>query len=143
MLAILLSLPILIYVGISDWKHRLIPNAAILILLAMGILQILMDNYFNFHIDLIERITGLLFPGIILFVIYMKNPKLSGGGDLKLLASLGFCIGISYFIATLFVACIGGIAHSLRYKQVYVPLGTYICIGAVIVTGVNFVQFFY
>lgn len=142
-MAIALSLPPLIFAGIKDWKERIIPNITVCLLFFIGIIEIFLSNNLYIYISISERIFGMFIPAMVLFFIYMFNPKLSGGGDLKLLASLGFCIGIYNLAAIILLACIGGIAHSIIYKEKYIPLGTYVMFGAVVISIINIVNLIY
>lgn len=131
---VVICMPALIYVGVSDWKDRIIPNQITAALTIIGVMELFLAGSTVFPVSVSERIFGMFIPGMILFFIYLYNPKLSGGGDLKLLASLGFCIGIYNFIQVMFIACIGGIAHSIIFKEKYIPLGSYVMLGVLVIS---------
>lgn len=136
-MSIIFVLPALIYAGITDWKKRLIPNSAVMVLLGIGLVEIFFSSSLIFCITIGERIMGMFIPGMVLFFVYVINPKLSGGGDLKLLASLGLCIGIYNLAGVMAVTCICGVAHCCVFKEKYIPLATYVMIAVVTILMIS------
>lgn len=138
---IILSVPLLIMAGISDWKKRIIPNKIIVALLSLGSIEIILDilNLINFQVSIGERTIGMIIPFIVLFFIYVLKKKLIGGGDIKLLSSLGLCIGIYNLYLILIITCIGGVLHCLIKKEKYIPLGFYVMISSIILFFTQFI----
>lgn len=135
---ILWTIPVLICIGVSDWKKRIIPNEIVFLLIAIAGIELLFAGQLQSNISLSERTLGMLIPTVVLFFIYLINPRASGGGDLKLIAALGFCIGKS-LIAVLFIACIGGLFHCLIFREKEAPFGSYILLGAIVISILSLV----
>lgn len=132
---IITLLPFLGYAAYYDARERLIPNAVPLGLLLAGVLELVISYKLDFlYISLSQRVLGLVVPFIALFLIYLHNSKLVGGGDGKLYAALGFAAGINTFLVVMFIACITGITHSFITKEKYIPMGLHIFIGAAVLS---------
>lgn len=97
-------------------------------LIAIGLIEMIFFSQ-TFSISVSERMIAMLVPALILFIIYVINPSLSGGGDLKLISSMGFCIGFKA-LNVLLLACIVGIIYCSITKSKTVPMGSAIMIGA-------------
>jgi len=144
MLNVYIILPVLFYAGYTDFKSRAISNKVSIILVTTGIIEIAFFSQY-FRVTVAERLAvGLLFLFVFL-IIYKINPNISGGGDLKLLSSAGFCLGFDMFYV-LFFGCITGIAYALiirrkgeRLRAISVPMGTCVAVGAFIFVIFNFV----
>ena len=80
----------LLYAAISDAKTREIPNAAHLLLLIAGALNILARGLTAY--DFISALLGLFLGSFPLLILALWR-KTIGGGDVKLAASAGFVLG--------------------------------------------------
>lgn len=77
---------ILIAVSFIDIEHRIVPNKIILVGFIGGIIfRVLMYNY-----GFIDYIMGLVLGGGILLLISLISGGEMGGGDIKLMALIGF-----------------------------------------------------
>lgn len=122
---ILCAIP-MICAAITDFKKRIIPDWTwIAILLISG------TSAFFFktpYLPLFDRIIGFLFPAASLIFIAMKYGGV-GGGDIKLMAAMGFCFGMFRLAAVLLFAAIPACIYSFVTKQRSVPLAVFLCIG--------------
>lgn len=124
-------LPLMLYAGYKDMKHRIIPDKVHIILIFIGLSNILLlDQSSIFYLSVSERIAGLV-PAAILFFIYILGKDV-GGGDLKIIGSAGFCMGIHGIMIILLISCIGGILVFLFRKEERIPLATFMAIGTII-----------
>lgn len=131
---LLILLGTLGYAAWKDWKERIIPNRIHLVLLLIGIVQFAFVSYTNaYYIPAASRIAGLLVPLFILFFICLFNGQM-GGGDYKLIVSLGFCLGLPLLCIILAVTCVtSGITCLLMHKK-SVPLAVHVFLAVLILS---------
>lgn len=134
-----------------DVKYMIIPHTSCFIILAMGIIK----NIYLFSIDnLISSVLGLLVGGLFFYLINLIFGLFSkktgfGFGDIKLLASIGFLVGLkdivviiimSIFISAIFSLLFLLYNHILKKKKEYIPFGPFIVISTFVVMIVPSVQ---
>lgn len=85
------ALTMLAIAAISDLRSGLIPNMLVLIGAGMGVLVQLLAAGPNFGAALASMLLGLLACSIIPAILWMWG--VLGGGDLKLFAATGLCVG--------------------------------------------------
>lgn len=130
---IITLLPFLLFGAYYDVKERIIPNVVPVGLIFAGLLELVISYKLDFlYISFSQRALGFVVPFTALFLIYLHNSKLVGGGDAKLYGALGFAAGINTFLVVMFIACITGFAYSIITKEKYIPMGVHIFIGAAI-----------
>ncbi|WP_324824311.1 A24 family peptidase [Sinanaerobacter sp. ZZT-01] len=129
MICYLMPIPILAYAAYWDYRCRIIPNKAAALLIAVTFLKIILFNKDDFFISASERILGVLVPAMILFLLYKINQRGLGGGDYKLILSLGLFIGISALSTVLMLACILAILYCFIKKINAVPFAVPIFIS--------------
>ncbi|ADD02327.1 peptidase A24A domain protein [Thermoanaerobacter italicus Ab9] len=123
---------ILITVSFIDIDYKIVPNKIILVGFIGGIIfRILMYNY-----GLIDYIVGLILGGGILLLISLISGGEIGGGDIKLMALIGFFIGWKLTILVLFLSVIIGalggvilVALKIKGGKDYIPFVPYISIA--------------
>lgn len=127
---IILTLPVLLYAGIFDAKKRIIPDKVHVFLLLIGLVEIIIIQPDQvMYIPMTQRLAGML-PAAILLLVYILDREASGGGDFKLLASLGFCVGFIYIIKILIVSSLIALIYAVCIKKKTIPLAAFIFIGA-------------
>ena len=89
------------------------------------------------YIPLLDRITGLMFPAIVLLVIALKWGG-TGGGDIKLTSSLGFAFGLYGLVVILFFAVIPACIYAGATRQKSVPLAVFLAAGFLAYACVHF-----
>jgi leader peptidase (prepilin peptidase)/N-methyltransferase len=108
--ALTLFVAALLIAAVSDAKTREIPNAAPLLLLIGGVLNILAGG--PLLRGIVSALLGLILGGFPLFILALVR-KTIGGGDVKLAASAGFVLGWLGSYLTLMVALIGFVLFGL------------------------------
>lgn len=122
---ILCAVP-MICAAITDVKKRIIPDWTwITVFLVGGISAFFFEIP---YLSLPERILGLVVPGLSLLIIAVKYGGV-GGGDIKLMAAMGFCFGMFGLAAILLFTAIPAGIYSFITKQRSVPLAVFLCIG--------------
>lgn len=124
---------ILVIVSIIDIKFRVIPNKIIVFILVVGIIFSFIDN-----ISIGNAVVGMLVGGGTLFLIAII-PGAMGGGDIKLMFSLGLFLGykkvlLSLYLAFVMAAIIGIILIILKIKKrkEHIPFGPFLAVGSFI-----------
>ena len=128
----------------TDLNEYIIPNIITYSISALGIVI----SYFSlsiFDISLIESLMGGLISGGILLLtskiyLLLRKREGMGMGDVKMIAMIGFWIGIeSTFIVLIVSSLLGSIIGIalIKFKkmdsQQYIPFGTFLSIGVIIV----------
>ncbi|MBQ4427815.1 MAG: prepilin peptidase [Oscillospiraceae bacterium] len=110
----LVSASALLYGGVTDAKRREISNLVPVLLLLCGLLRG----------DHLYRVLSLLVVALVMWVCSRLIHLSAPGGDIKLLCSLAFCVGLR---ETLFVMLLSLLAVWLtKRKDGQIPLCTYV-----------------
>ena len=114
----LVLLALLVAISIVDIKTRTIPNFFVLAISTLGIICAFLSAHgYAFpliNVSLGERFFGLLVAFVPIFLVACLVGGI-GGGDIKLIAALGFLFGLSEAIILLVCTCvIGGIAGIVK-----------------------------
>lgn len=131
MVMLLCTVPLL-WAAITDYKKRIIPDWTWIVLLIIGIISAFLLPYPN----LIERIAGLLIPGLCLLLLAVKHGGV-GGGDIKLTAAMGFCFGLYSLVFILFFSLPPALIYSKATRQRSIPLAVFLCIGFLVYAGIS------
>lgn len=130
MVLLLCAVPIL-WAAIMDYRKRIIPDWTWIAILLLGVMSAFILQYPT----LLQRIAGFLLPGICLFFLALKYGGV-GGGDIKLMAAMGFSFGLYGLAAILFFALIPALLYSKVTQQKSVPLAVFLCTGFFIYVGI-------
>lgn len=122
---LLCAVPIL-WAAVTDYRKRIIPDWTWIAILLMGGVSAFLFN--TPYIPLLERILGLLLPGLSLLFLAVKYGGV-GGGDIKLTAAMGFYFGLYGIVAILFFALLPACIYAKVTKQKSVPLAVFLCVG--------------
>lgn len=121
----------LMIITVSDIHYMIIPDKILLWFAGIFLLERMIWPLTPWWDNLLGAVTGFL-----LLLIIAVVSKGMGFGDVKLYALIGFVIGfklvlLSFFLATLFGAVIGGLALLLRIvkKRQPIPFGPFIAAG--------------
>lgn len=124
---------ILIIVSFIDFKHEIIPNRIIIIILCLGFIYVLTGN-----ISIKNALLGMITGGGILFLLGII-PHALGGGDIKLMFSLGAFLGLYKTISTIFIAFMLAAVVStilllfkIKRRNDNIPFGPFIALGCFI-----------
>lgn len=138
-----LMLVICILISVIDLHHRIIPNklllAMLIVKLVVGIPGLLgVGGFPKFNVT--YSIIGLV-VGFVIFIIPAVIGKAVGAGDIKLAATIGFCLGVDGLLYT--VALMGGfvLVFALVQKNVtlrnmmyeMIPMGPFMAMATIVV----------
>lgn len=131
-----LLLSILIVIAFIDYHHRIIPDK---ILIFGTIAGILLSSLYNFPRNFLNGTMGLIIGGGIFLIIALVTKGAMGGGDIKLMAMIGLCLGWRHIILITLLSFIIGALISLiliifhiKSKKDYIPFAPFISLAAVI-----------
>ena len=127
------AVPIL-WAAVTDFRKRIIPDWTWIAVLLIGGVSAFLFN--TPYIPLLERILGLLLPGVTLLFLAVKYGGV-GGGDIKLTAAMGFCFGLCGLVAILFFALLPACIYAKAAKQKSVPLAVFLCVGFFAYAGLS------
>ncbi|WP_212933128.1 prepilin peptidase [Robertmurraya siralis] len=126
----LISLFMIIFV--SDITYMLIPDKVVLVFAGIFLLERLILPLSPWW----DSLLGGVIAFFLLFLIAIVSRGGMGGGDIKLFALVGFVVGtkvflLSFFLATLFGAFVGGIGilFKLTERKKPIPFGPFIAVG--------------
>lgn len=131
--AILASL--LIVISFIDLKYQIIPDRLNLLCLLVGIFFTL--SYGNKWL-IVNSSLGLFTGGGMFLLIAIVTKGAMGGGDIKLMGALGFCLGWKYILLTTLLSFVIGaiisialLAFKIKGRKDYIPFGPFISIAAI------------
>lgn len=128
---------ILIIIGFIDLKEMIIPDIlVILILITTIIYKLLTFILYSKYPDLLNSIGGLVLSSLLFILIIVLSKGGMGGGDVTLIGSLGFILGIKNIFLTIFLSFILGaiisiilLVTKIREKKDPIPFGPFIILG--------------
>ncbi|MFA9399261.1 MAG: A24 family peptidase [Clostridiaceae bacterium] len=123
----------LIIIAFVDIKLRLILDNIVIILIAIGFTWIAVGS-----ISFVNALLGMFLAGGILFLLALI-PNAMGGGDVKLMFSLGLYLGYKNALVALFIAFIIASMYSILLlvkgktgRKDYIPFGPFLAVGSFI-----------
>ncbi len=130
----------LIVVSWVDFEHQIIPDS-MWIAIFVGGLFIVGDSLMNgtFTKDwIISKVIGLfLVSGIFFIIAFVTQGRAMGGGDIKLMAAVGFVLGWKAVLISLFMGALLGVLFSVVRKLVskkemkgVIPFGPFLAMGS-------------
>ena len=140
-----LFLAVILGAAVSDWKTRRISNRYPLLLLAGGLLALVGQTEPDLTVS--EAVVGAVVCGLPLLVAALLAKGSFGGGDIKLMAAAGVCLGPEKGLYALFFGLVFGGFFGLgltvlkkRKKEEAIPLGPFLAAG---IAAESFSFFFY
>lgn len=139
----------LLWVSVKDIRTHTIPNSYVLVLMLYGELSFYFNTLRLHPCYGASQLLELLFSsvlgslagaGILLLVTVISKERGFGGGDIKLMAVLGFIYGFWSSLSILLIAMASGSMAGLvvrKYKRgdmVQLPLAPFLFLGCAIVT---------
>lgn len=111
----LLTLLALLFLARYDYRHHKVRNAALLAFLPWCLfsipLSIRQEPFFPPVLIIIMAFLGFLCGGMLLLSISMATNGSIGGGDIKLVALLGICHGVSGILRILMLSSLLALIH--------------------------------
>lgn len=121
---------ILLVIAVIDFEHEIIPDRLLITAFAFGII------YNIFFGDYISVIIGFLAVSLVLYLIAILSKGGIGGGDIKMMAAFGFCLGWQKIVLALFLGSfVGSVAaiYMMAFKnysgKTKIPFGPFLAIG--------------
>ena len=138
----LIVISLLLPVALIDYDHTIIPDrlnvGIFLTALSFLLLEVYLGN--GAFRDLLNPLYGMVLGGGFFLFIAVVTKGAMGGGDIKLMAALGFLFGTANTLLLMFLSfIIGGALSSLllllkiKKRKDYIPFGPFICVSAFIV----------
>ncbi|MGH4119673.1 prepilin peptidase [Clostridium sp.] len=125
---------ILIVVSFIDIEHEIIPDKVIIFTLVVGVLFSFIDD-----ISFVNAVGGMVFGGGLMLILALV-PGVLGGGDIKLMFSLGIFLGFKGTLFALLLAFILAAVISIlllllniKKRKDYIPFGPFLALGSFIV----------
>ncbi len=141
---LLLTLALIVESAI-DFRHRIIPDSITLPGIAVGLA---LSTAFPslqaetiFWKGLLRALLGMIVGGGFLYLTgtlaeFILKKEAMGGGDVKLLAMIGACLGVKAVLWTIFVSslvgAVIGLFQRLRGGEERIPYGPYLGLAAVL-----------
>lgn len=123
---------ILYIISVIDLKYRVIPNRILMILFIFGV----SFNLINNAITIRDMLSGFFIISVPLFIISLILKNSIGGGDIKLMAVAGACLGFDNIIMAFFISSICSfivLLILLAMKKIksndLIPYGPFLSIG--------------
>lgn len=125
-----------------DFKHEIIPDS-MWIAIFVGGLFILGDALIKGEFDkdwIIARVIGLFsVSGLFLIIGLVTGGRAMGGGDIKLMAAVGFVLGWKAVIIALFMGALFGVIFTVFRKAIaktemkgLIPFGPFLAMGSAV-----------
>lgn len=121
----------LIVAAFTDWRHMEIPDSMSVVIALMGAILVATEG----SLSVSARLIGAFCVSVPMVVLALMGAM--GGGDIKLMAALGLCLGWKLTLfTTFFGAVLGTITFLLLAKTKakmgrMIPFGTFLSIGGV------------
>lgn len=128
---------VLITITFIDLNEMIIPDVFVVIIIILSIVYKLI-NYFHYGLSpqLFNSLRGLLLAGGLFLIIISLSKGGMGGGDVTLIAALGFVLGIKYILLNIFLSFITGaiisiflLATKIKTRKDPIPFGPFIVLS--------------
>ncbi|MFY9175048.1 MAG: prepilin peptidase [Peptococcia bacterium] len=123
-------------IALIDLEHYIIPNGLVLALLVGGVIY----HFLGQDLTIIQRLIGLAVGFAVPVVIALISRGGMGGGDIKLMATMGFWLGFGGILITLFIAALIGsiigialIISGRKKRKDPIPFGPFLVIGFLLI----------
>ena len=133
-------LSLLVAIFLIDYRHYIIPDSLNLIIFLTALVFFItgmVQGVYDLS-DLLFRVYGFIVGGGFFFLIAVVTGAM-GGGDIKIMAALGFLFGFTPTILLTFLSFVlGGILSAMllvlkiKKRKDHIPFGPFICISALI-----------
>ena len=132
-----IAFSILMIISFIDYYKQIIPDGLLLIfMLCVIIYKIINLILYNIPLNIRDGIFGFIFGGLVFFIIAIVSNGAMGGGDIKLIAVLGFIIGLKKTILNILLSFIIGAVISVflllsrkKGRKDAIPFGPFINIA--------------
>jgi len=126
---------LLMVISLIDYEHKIIPDGLIIFGFIIGAFFLII----NFKGSLLNGILGFLIGGSIFLLIALVTNGAMGGGDIKLMAVIGFWFGWKYILLIMLLSFVLGAVVSIfllllkiKKRKDEIPFGPFIALAAFI-----------
>ncbi len=131
---------VLLAITLIDLIHQLIPDSLVAAIVVITILFRIVGYYINSDsLNILDSLSGSLVAGGLFLLIVLISKGGMGGGDVTLISSLGFVLGLKGILVTIFISFIIGsivsvllLSFKLKTRKDPIPFGPFIVIGFLI-----------
>jgi len=131
---------ILIVISVIDYYHQIIPDCLLLLIIITIVLYMTFDFIiYGIPVIQLDSIIGFFAAGLFFTIIALISNGGMGGGDIKLIAILGFILGFKKIILNIILSFIIGAIISLflllsrkKERKDTIPFGPFINISFII-----------
>jgi len=128
---------ILVVISFIDYYEQIIPDGLVLIVLISAIIyKFTIYFVYNTPIAFLDSIIGFLSGGLFFFLIALVTNGAMGGGDIKLIAVLGFILGLKKTLLNILLSFLIGAVISIflllsgkKGRKDAIPFGPFINIS--------------
>lgn len=132
---------ILIIIAMIDLKEMIIPDILVLCLVGLTIIyKLALYILFDQSPQLLDSVGGLVLSALLFILIILLSKGGMGGGDVTLIGSLGFIVGIKMIFVTILLSFILGaiisvflLVAKIKGRKDPIPFGPFIVLGFLIV----------
>lgn len=127
---------VLIVITFIDLKEMIIPDILVIILLILSVLYKVINYYMGVSPNILSSIVGLFLAGGLFLAIVLLSGGGMGGGDVTLIAALGFILGVKYILLSIFLSFLFGaiisiflLAAKIKTRKDPIPFGPFIILA--------------
>lgn len=128
---------ILLVISVIDYYHQIIPDSLVVIIFIAAVLyKIALKYTYNIPLNIVDGMIGLLGSGLLFILIALVSNGGMGGGDIKLIAVLGFILGWQRTLLSILLSFVIGAIISLflllfkkKGRKDAIPFGPFINIA--------------
>lgn len=130
----------LIVVTIIDLKEMIIPDELVIVVLILSALHKITNYYVSkIPINLFDSLGGLILSGCFFLLIVILSQGGMGGGDVSLIGSIGFVLGVRLITLNILLSFIlGGVLSmfllgtKIKSRKDPIPFGPFIVLGFIL-----------
>lgn len=128
---------ILLVISVIDYYHQIIPDSLVAVIFIAAVLyKVALKYTYNIPLNLVDSIIGLFGAGLLFILIAVVSNGGMGGGDIKLIAALGFILGWQQTILSILLSFVIGAIISIflllsktKGRKDAIPFGPFINIA--------------
>ncbi len=127
---------VLIVITFIDLQQMIIPDVLVVIILSLSTFYKVLIYFMGGSPEIFSSIIGLIMAGGLFLAIVLLSRGGMGGGDVTLIASLGFILGWKKILFAIFLSFILGaiisvflLAAKLKSRKDPIPFGPFIVLG--------------
>lgn len=128
---------VLLAVVFIDLKEMIIPDSLVVCILVLSVIHKAVGYFaYGLPFGLLDSALGLLIAGGLFLIIVLVSRGGMGGGDVTLIAVLGFILGVKYILLNIFLSFVLGaiisiilLAAKIKTRKDPIPFGPFIVLG--------------